>query len=84
MMERLGSRRSINSSLFRDVSEYPVFSEPRLAGFPAAVTLSSAGKRPGRDQKVRKPLVFLDWEAIKIARLTFVIQRAVRRYSDRS
>jgi hypothetical protein len=44
--------------------EWIDFFETQPADFPASVTPSSAAKRCGRRQKVRKPLVFLDWQAI--------------------
>jgi len=54
----------IKSTLAWDSQESTDFSERRQPSFPASVTPSSARKRQGRRQKVRKQSVFLDWRAI--------------------
>jgi hypothetical protein len=43
-----------------------LFSEPRLADLPASVTPTPQSSDTADVKKVRKPLVFLDWEAIRI------------------
>ena len=65
MLPRAGQVRVSGNPELRSCNNKPCqFSGSRSADLPAAITPTAERKVPGRRQKARKPLVFLDLQTI--------------------